>query len=184
MIGRNGANVWPARQAVGGECRIFRIHAEEADFGGIDGRSVLPATQHEIEQADHIRRTLRQDGQAVALGGVVAVVAGMIDSCYDKASVCQRLCSVIVTAEPTASTVRENNKRQLRPWNGTILYTRQLNIDGRRKFAERYIFRFAYAWIPNSASQVGTGIEKLYACCVGRRSQKTQCQGISKILIE
>jgi len=48
----------------------------------------------------------------------------MIDGCDYKASVGQRLCSVIVTAEPTAPTVRENNKRQLRPNNGTILYAR------------------------------------------------------------
>ena len=96
-----------------------------------------------------------QNGEAVSLRGVVAVVAGMIDGCDDKAGFGQRLRGVVVAAKPTAPTVRNQDERKLRPYDGTILDAWQRYIDGRRQFAERYIFRLACAWIPNRAGQTG-----------------------------
>jgi hypothetical protein len=42
-------------------------------------------------------------------------------------------------AEPSAPTVGQNHKRQLRPCDGTILHARQFFIDGRRNAADRYL---------------------------------------------
>ncbi len=75
----------------------------------------------------------------------------MINGRDDKAGISQRLCSVIMPAEPPAPTVGENNQRQLGPCGGTILYARQPNIGGRRKITERYIFQLPCAWIPDGA---------------------------------
>jgi hypothetical protein len=70
----------------------------------------------------------------------------------------------VIHGEPSATTVGENNQRQLRSFEGTILHACQLNSGGRREIAERYIFRFPCAWILDSARQDGIGIEKLDAC--------------------
>ena len=157
---------------------------KETDPSGIDHRSVRPVAQPEFEQTNHIHRTRRVDGQVVALRGVVAVVAGMVDGGDDKAGIGQRLCGVMMCAEPGASAVRENNQRQFCPCDGTILYAHQAEIGGHRERAERHNFWLCGAWIPDRACQAGIGIEKLNPCGVGGRGQTTQGQGISTNLFQ
>src|SRR4051794_30769376 len=78
---------------------------EEADPSRIDHRFVLPTVQHEVQQTNHVHRTRRPDGEVVGLRGVVAVVAWMVDGGDDKAGIGQRLCGVMMCAEPPGATV-------------------------------------------------------------------------------
>jgi hypothetical protein len=87
-------------------------------------------------------------------------------------------------AEPPAPAVGENNQRQLRARDGTILHARQPNFDGRLNIAERDMFRLAGAWIPDGAREIRIGIEQLDAGGSRRSAQTTEYDGVSPILPE
>ena len=69
----------------------------------------------------------------------------------------------MMSAEPPAATVRDNDQRQLRPGDGTILHAHQPKIFRHREVAERDMFRLPGARIPDGACQAWIGIEKLDA---------------------
>ncbi len=76
----------------------------------------------------------------------------------------------------------ENHQRQLRARDGTILHAREPHFDGRLKIAERYMFRFACARIPDGAGEIWVGIEKLDAGRLRGRGQTAEYDGVSPIL--
>jgi hypothetical protein len=98
----------------------------------------------------------------------------MIDRGDDKAGIGQRLCRVMICAEPPGATVGENNQRQLCSRDGTILHANQAEIGGHRQLAQRDVLRLAFAWIPDGACQAWIGIVKLDTRRVRGRVQTAQ----------
>ena len=152
--------------------------AEEAYPGGIDRSSVLPVVQHEIEQANHVGGARYPDGKSVSPGRIVGGIAGMIDRRDDKAGIPQRLCGVVMLAEPTATAVGKDNQRQFCSGEGTIFDAHQAKISDHCQIAERYFFRLAGAGIPDGACQ-SRRIQQLHARGVGGRSHATEDDGAS-----